>query len=105
MAKETFEVKMMFGENCYLLDVKLRNEIFRLSFESDDEWQTIKISDGTVYDVHLLKEDKFEVAIYYVTVTQEIDTGTVTILDYLDTDCSEDGQQIVKLEDGDIGSQ
>ena len=99
MEKKLFEVKMRLGDNTAFMDINYKDEWFYLQFEEEDEWAVIHLKDGTMCDVHLLKEEKYEVSIYHVTVTQEIDTGTGIVKEYLDTDTSEEGQQIVELEE------
>ena len=96
MEKKLFKIKMRLGDYTTFLDVNYNDEWFYLEFEEEDAWASIVLKDGSIYDVHLLKEDKWEVSIYGVSIVCRSDNGLVELFE---TDTSEEGQQIVELEE------
>lgn len=112
MEKKVFSVILRFGDELKFANIRYDHndgniEYFYLQFIGEDEWNSFTTSDGETYDIHFLFEIGWQVSIYRVVIRKEPDKETGIILDFLDTDTSEDGQQAVNLtvEGDDFGNK
>lgn len=94
MEKRTFRVTIDNVDK--IVNIHNKNEKFVLSFRDEDEWNSFTMADGQMYDIHLLWEDGWEVSIYRVIHVMCSDGGD---LEMIEADVSEEGQQIVVLDD------
>lgn len=76
-------------------------ETHKYKFDDIDEWGSIELANGDVYDLHLLLEEdeRPEFSIYSVKKTYETASNGIE-MEFLEVDTSEEGTQTVILSLG-----
>lgn len=98
MDKKEFDVEVVRHLSNYFVGIKYRDQEFFIVFESEDQWNSFTLADEDVYDVHLLVEEGVcSVSIYAVRKVYERDVNNGLLLEMLEIDTSNEGQQLVNL--------
>lgn len=81
--------------------IETGEETHKYKFDDTDEWGSIELENGEIYDLHLLLEEdeRPEFSIYSVKKTRETASNGIE-LDFLKVDTSEEGTQTVVLSLG-----